>query len=146
MVESAGVARFDVAVVGAGIVGLAAARALALAGRRVVVVEKEDRVAAHQSGHNSGVVHSGIYYAPGSLRARLCVEGKAALERYCDERGIELRRCGKLIVAGSEAELPRLAELARRGRAHGVRSLPELGPEEIRELEPHATGLRALHA
>jgi L-2-hydroxyglutarate oxidase LhgO len=139
------VAQFDVAVVGAGIVGLATARALAPE-RRVVVVEKEDAIARHQTGHNSGVLHSGVYYQPGSLKATLCVEGKAALERYAGERGIELRHIGKLVVALDEHELPRLAELKRRALANGVAGLGELGPEEIRELEPHAVGLRALHA
>jgi (S)-2-hydroxyglutarate dehydrogenase len=139
------VAQIDVAVVGAGIVGLATARALSR-GSRVVVVEKEPAVARHQSGHNSGVVHAGVYYAPGSLKARLCVEGKAALERYAAERGIELRHCGKLVVARDAPELPRLAELKRRATANGVPGLVELGADGIREVEPHAAGLRALHS
>jgi L-2-hydroxyglutarate oxidase LhgO len=140
------VARFDVAVVGAGLVGLATARALARSGRRVVVVDKERELAAHQSGHNSGVIHSGIYYAPGSLKARLCVEGKQALERYADERGIPYRRVGKLIVALDESELPRLDELRRRGEANGVEGLREVDADGLRAIEPNAVGLRALHA
>jgi L-2-hydroxyglutarate oxidase LhgO len=140
------VARFDVAVVGAGIIGLATARALALGGRRVAVVEKERELATHQSGHNSGVIHSGIYYAPGSLKARLCVEGKRELELYAEERGIPFRRAGKLIVALDESELPRLAELKRRGLANGVEGLREVDADELRAIEPNAVGLRALHA
>jgi len=145
-VRSAGA--YDVAVVGAGILGLATARRL-LAGRpglRLAVLEREPEPAAHQTGHNSGVVHSGVYYAPGSLKARLCVAGKEALERYVAERGLALERCGKVIVALEEAELPRLAELERRARANGVPGLRVLGPEELREVEPNAAGIRALHA
>lgn len=139
--------RHDVAVVGGGIVGLAAAyRLLARRpGLRLVLLEKEPEVALHQSGRNSGVVHAGLYYPPGSLKARLCREGRAELERFCEEHGVAYRRCGKLVVAAREEELPRLAELRARGEANGLRGLAELGPERLRELEPHATGLRALH-
>jgi len=137
----------DIAVVGAGIVGLATARALALRhpGVRLVVLDKEREIARHQTGRSSGVVHSGLYYAPGSLKARLCVRGAAALSAYCAERGIPVTRCGKVVVATSADELPRLAELERRGRANGVQGLESIGPERLRELEPHAAGLRALH-
>jgi L-2-hydroxyglutarate oxidase len=136
----------DVAVAGGGIVGLAAARALALRGRRVVVLERERALGAHQTTHNSGVIHAGIYYAPGSLKARLCVEGAAALYEYCAERGIEAPRCGKLVVAVRRAELPRLDELERRARANGVQGLARLGPDEIAAIEPAARGLSALHS
>lgn len=136
----------DVAIIGAGIVGLATA--LEIAGRfpdvRVAVLEKELSVAAHQTGHNSGVIHSGIYYKPGSLKARLCVEGAAALVAFCQEGGVPYEICGKVIVATSEAELPRLDELYRRGNGNGLQGLRMLGPEEIREIEPHAAGIRGI--
>ena len=139
---------YDVVVVGAGILGLATARRLLAErpGLRLVVLEKEGSIATHQTGHNSGVVHSGIYYAPGSLKARLCTQGKAALERYVAERGLPYERCGKLIVAVDEGELPRLAELERRAAANGVGGLSVLDGNELRTVEPNATGMRALHA
>lgn len=139
--------RHDVVVVGGGIVGLAAAYRLLerRPGLRLAVLEKEPELATHQTGRNSGVVHSGIYYPPGSLKARLCREGRAELERFCEEHGVAYERCGKLVVAGEEAELPRLADLRARGEANGLRGLAELGPEQLRELEPHAAGIRALH-
>jgi L-2-hydroxyglutarate oxidase len=136
----------DVAVAGGGIVGLATARALALRGMRVVVLEREEALGTHQTTNNSGVIHAGIYYAPGSLKARLCVEGAAALYEYCAERGIEAPRCGKLVVAVRAADLPRLDELERRGRANGVPDLARLGPDELRAVEPAARGLSALHS
>ena len=138
----------DVAVVGAGIVGLATARELALRheGLRVHVLERERRIAAHQTGHSSGVVHAGIYYEPGSLKARLCVEGARELYEYCAEREIAIRRSGKLVVAAGEDELFRLDELERRGRANGVAGLRRLGPDEIPEHEPHVRGVAALHS
>jgi (S)-2-hydroxyglutarate dehydrogenase len=136
----------DVAVVGGGIVGLATARALALRGRRVVVLEREGRTGAHQTSHNSGVIHAGIYYAPGSLRARLCVEGAARLYEYCAARGIRAERCGKLVIAVRPDDLPRLDELERRARANGVPDVARLGPGEIGLVEPAATGLAALHS
>ncbi len=139
--------RFDIAIIGGGIVGLAVARELV--GRRpglgVVVLEKEGRLAAHQTGHNSGVVHSGIYYRPGSLKARLCVAGAARMKAFCRERGLPLLECGKVIVATRDEELPRLEELGRRAAANGVPGAATVGPERLRELEPHAAGLRALH-
>ncbi|MBI4492190.1 MAG: L-2-hydroxyglutarate oxidase, partial [Chloroflexi bacterium] len=98
----------------------------------------------HQTGHNSGVIHSGLYYAPGSMKARTCVAGSAALMRLCEERGIPFERCGKVIVATEPSELPRLEELYRRGLANGVQGLELIGPERLRELEPHVVGLRAL--
>ena len=137
----------DVAVVGAGIIGLAVARALALRHPtlRIVVLDKEQEIARHQTGRNSGVIHSGVYYAPGSLKARLCVQGAAALTTYCDERSIPYDICGKVIVANGQAELARLQELYRRGTENGVPGLELVGPDRLRELEPHAAGEQALH-
>jgi L-2-hydroxyglutarate oxidase LhgO len=136
----------DVAIVGGGIVGLATAYRLLLAREdlRLAVVEKEVELATHQSGHNSGVLHAGIYYAPGSSKARLCREGKAELERFASEHGIPFEHCGKLVVALDESELPRLRGLHERGRANGVEGLEEVGPERMRELEPHVAGVQAL--
>lgn len=135
----------DVAVIGGGLVGLATAMALAEQGADVTVLEAEDRVAMHQSGHNSGVIHSGLYYKPGSLKAKLCVEGARALWSFCEEEGIATLRCGKLVVATHEEELPRLDELERRGQANGLSGLRRLRAEEIRAVEPHAAGIAALH-
>jgi 2-hydroxyglutarate dehydrogenase len=141
-------ARCDIAVVGAGILGLATARELIRRHPRlkVTVLEKERDVGFHQTGHNSGVVHAGIYYVPGSLKARLCTTGARELYDYCAERGIAHERCGKLIVATVEAELGALAELERRGRANGVRGLERLDARGLREIEPHARGVAALHS
>jgi L-2-hydroxyglutarate oxidase len=138
----------DVIVVGGGILGLAIARQLLILrpGSRLLLLEKEPALARHQTGHNSGVIHSGVYYTPGSLKAKLCVEGKTALERYADERGIKRVERGKLIVALDESELDRLAELERRGRANGVLGLQVLDGEALRRIEPNAVGIRALHA
>jgi (S)-2-hydroxyglutarate dehydrogenase len=138
----------DVVVVGAGIVGLAVARELAHRhdGMRVAVLEREPEIGAHQTTHSSGVIHSGIYYEPGSLKARLCVAGARELYEYCDERGIPAPRTGKLILATGEDELGRLAELERRGIANGVPGLRRIGPDDIHELEPHAAGIAALHS
>jgi 2-hydroxyglutarate dehydrogenase len=136
----------DVVVAGGGIVGLATARALALRGRRVVVLEREGALGTHQTTHNSGVIHAGLYYEPGSLKARLCVEGAAALYDYCTERGIAAERCGKLVVATRAADLERLDALERRARANGVPGLARLGPGELRTIEPAARGLAALHS
>jgi len=140
--------RTDVAVIGGGILGLATARALLhrRPATRVAVLEAEPQLALHQTGRSSGVVHRGLYYAPGSEKARLCVAGAAALLAYCDERGIPYRRCGKVVVATSPDELPRLEELHRRGTANGVPGLELIGRERLLELEPHAAGVRALHS
>lgn len=137
----------DVAVIGAGIVGLATARELLLRrpDSRVVVLEKEAGPAVHQTGHNSGVIHAGLYYPAGSLKAQLCREGRDELIRFADEHGIPYRLNGKLVVALDASELPRLAQLHARGTANGIAGLRELGPEELREVEPHVVGLRALH-
>ena len=138
----------DLVVIGAGIVGLASARALLLQypKLRVLVLDKEPGIARHQTGRNSGVVHSGLYYKPGSLKARLCVQGAAAMQRYCAERGIPVNVCGKVVVATSPAELPRLRELYERGQANGIARLELIGPERLREIEPHAAGLQAIHS
>jgi L-2-hydroxyglutarate oxidase len=138
----------DYAVVGAGIVGLAVARELAHRHptETVAVLEKEPSVGAHQTGHSSGVVHAGIYYAPGSLKARLCTEGAKDLYSYCERHGIPHARTGKVIVATTQSELPGLDELERRGRANGVPGLSRLDKRQIQQLEPHATGIEALHS
>jgi (S)-2-hydroxyglutarate dehydrogenase len=135
-------------VVGAGILGLATARELLARepDRQVIVLEREPEVGFHQTGHNSGVIHGGIYYAPGSLKARLCVQGARAMYEYCEQHGIEAKRCGKLIVATRQEELPGLDELERRGKANEVPELRRVSAEEIREIEPHASGLGALHS
>src|SRR5277367_4566705 len=138
--------RFDIVVIGGGIVGLSTAmQACQLFPKlRLLLVEKEDRVARHQSGHNSGVIHSGVYYKPGSMKARLCVSGAVAMIEFCRNHGIAHEVCGKVIVATREDELPRLEELRRRGEANGLTGLRMIGPEELREIEPHTTGLQAL--
>jgi (S)-2-hydroxyglutarate dehydrogenase len=138
----------DVVVVGGGIVGQAVARELLARrpGARLAVLEAEPRIGAHQTGRSSGVVHSGIYYEPGSLKARLCVEGSRELYDYCDAKGIPYRRSGKLIVAVEDDELGRLDELERRGIANSVVGLRRIGGEEIAEIEPHAQGVAALHS
>ncbi|MGH9103399.1 MAG: L-2-hydroxyglutarate oxidase [Acidimicrobiales bacterium] len=137
---------FDVVVVGAGLVGLATAYRL-LEGHpslSVAVVDKEASVARHQSSHNSGVLHSGVYYAPGSLKARLCISGKASVERFAAEHGVRVRRLGKLIVAVDRSELGRLDALRERAESNGVPELSMIGPDELAELEPHVSGIRAL--
>jgi (S)-2-hydroxyglutarate dehydrogenase len=140
--------RYDLAIVGAGIIGLATARELLARrpGLRVAVVDRAEDVGTGQTGHNSGVIHAGIYYKPGSLKARLCVEGAARMYAFCEERGIAVERCGKVIVALDESELDRLDELERRGQANGVPGLRRLRAEEITELEPHCTGIAGLHS
>jgi L-2-hydroxyglutarate oxidase len=141
-------ARCDVVVVGGGILGLAVAREL-LARKpqmSLCVLEREREVGTHQTGHNSGVVHAGIYYTPGSLKARLCVAGARDLYEYCSEREIPYEQCGKVIVATEVSELQRLDELERRGRANRVPGLARLDAEGIRALEPHAVGIAGLHS
>ncbi len=137
---------FDIAIIGGGIVGLATALALKSQYPRysLAVVEKEAEVASHQTGHNSGVIHSGIYYKPGSYKAKLCVEGARLMWDFCEANGVRYDRCGKLIVATTEAELPRLQTLYERGAANGIQGLEMVGPERIREIEPHARAVRAL--
>lgn len=137
---------YDVAVIGGGIVGTATAMALTQQfGVRVVVLEAENKLAAHQTGNNSGVIHSGLYYKPGSLKARLCTEGREAMYRFCGEHGIAHERCSKLVIATEPEELPRLDELIRRGEANGLQGMTLLDAEGIREYEPHAAGIRGLH-
>ncbi|MDQ6807036.1 MAG: L-2-hydroxyglutarate oxidase [Actinomycetota bacterium] len=139
---------YDTAVVGAGILGLAVAREL-LARRpdaRVVVIEQADTVAAHQTSHNSGVIHAGVYYTPGSQKARLCVEGAARMYDYCESRGVDVQRVGKLIIATTAGELQALDSLEARARANGVPGIRRLVAGEITDIEPHATGVAALHS
>jgi L-2-hydroxyglutarate oxidase len=145
--------QFDVAVVGGGIVGMATAMAVvsgyvssssATRPPSVVVLEAEDRLAAHQTGNNSGVIHSGLYYKPGSLKATLCVEGRRALYEFCRERGVRHEQCGKVVVATREAELPALEELERRGKANGLEGMKRLNAEELRGHEPHVSGIAGL--
>jgi len=137
----------DVAIIGGGIVGLATALQIIRKrnGTRVVVLEKESRIAGHQTGHNSGVIHSGLYYKPGSLKAKNCVAGAAAMVEFCREHGIPYEICGKVVVATDQSELPGLEELLRRGIANGVPGIVKIGTEKLRELEPHCTGIAALH-
>jgi (S)-2-hydroxyglutarate dehydrogenase len=137
---------WDVAVVGGGIVGTATGMALVLRGGvRVVILEAEPSLAAHQTGHNSGVIHSGLYYKPGSLKARNCVEGREAMYRFCEEHGIPHDRCGKLVVATEPSQIPALDELERRGRANGLTGLRRLRGEELRDYEPAVAGIAGLH-
>ncbi|MFQ5351367.1 MAG: L-2-hydroxyglutarate oxidase, partial [Thermoanaerobaculia bacterium] len=135
----------QVVIVGGGIVGLATARALAPAlGERLTVIEAEDRPAGHQTGNNSGVIHSGLYYRPGSVKAETCAAGREELYRFCERHAIPHQRCGKLVVATREQELPALAELERRGRANGLIGLRRLTAEELSEVEPAAAGVAGL--
>jgi L-2-hydroxyglutarate oxidase LhgO len=138
--------KFDIAIVGAGIVGLATA--IALGERRpelkLVILEKEDQIAAHQTGNNSGVIHAGLYYKPGSLKAQMAVEGARRMVEFCQEHGLRYELCGKVVVASHEEELPRLEELYRRGTANGVPGLARITGDEIQEYEPHATGVAGL--
>ncbi len=138
---------FDLAIIGGGIVGLATAlRCVTVRPDwRVVVLEKEAAVGAHQTGHNSGVIHSGLYYRPGSARARFCAVGSRMMRAFCEEHGIRVEVRGKVVVATRQDELAALDELHRRGLANGVDRLTVIGPERLREIEPHAAGLRALH-
>ena len=138
--------RYNIIIIGGGAVGLGVALEITrrFPRQKLLLVEKEDKVACHQSGHNSGVIHSGVYYKPGSLKARLCVAGAAAMVEFCREHGISHNVCGKVIVATNEDERPRLEELRMRGEANGLTGLRLIGSEELRELEPHASGLQAL--
>jgi L-2-hydroxyglutarate oxidase len=140
--------RCDIAIVGGGILGLAVAREL---GKRrpdasICVLEREQQLGTHQTGHNSGVIHAGVYYVPGSLKARLCVEGAREMYEYCESHEIASERCGKVIVATDASELERLDELERRGHANGVPGLKRIDGDGIIELEPHATGIAGLHS
>ena len=139
---------FDFIVVGGGIVGLATARALLQRhpAARIALLEKEQRVARHQTGNNSGVIHSGIYYKPGTLKAKLCVEGARRMYEFCAEHGVAHQKCGKVIVAVTEDELPRLEELHRRAIANGVPGVQRIDADALREVEPNVTGIAALHS
>jgi L-2-hydroxyglutarate oxidase len=138
--------RFNVVIIGGGVVGLGVALAITrrFPALRIAVLEKENQIARHQSGRNSGVIHSGVYYKPGSLKARLCVAGATAMVNFCREHQIHHEVCGKVIVATEAEELPRLAQLRQRGEANGLTGLRLIGLEELREIEPHVTGLQAL--
>ncbi len=138
--------KYDIAVIGAGIVGLATARALErqLPGLDLLVLEKELKPGRHQTGHNSGVIHSGLYYQPGSLKARLCVDGRRLMLEFCKKNGIPVGEFGKLVVATRDDQLPALENLWDRGQTNGLSGLEKLGPEGIRSIEPHAGGVGAL--
>lgn len=138
---------YDVTIVGGGIIGLATAMSFSsrFPGRRLLLLEKEPELAMHQTGHNSGVIHSGIYYRPGSLKAKLCGEGAQALIEFCQRHAIPHQICGKVIVATDPSELSELEALYERGCANGVKDLALIGPERLREIEPHAAGIRAIH-
>jgi (S)-2-hydroxyglutarate dehydrogenase len=139
--------KVDLVIIGGGIVGLATALEAVRRnpGRRIAVLEKESAIGRHQTGHNSGVIHSGIYYKPGSLKAKNCVAGAAAMVEFCREHNIAFDICGKVVVATAESELPGLQELMRRGTANGVPGLVMIDKDRLREFEPHCTGLSALH-
>ncbi len=139
---------YDIAIIGGGIIGVATAMQITKKYPRykIGIVDKEDTLAQHQTGHNSGVIHSGIYYAPGSLKAKNCVTGVKSLLEFCDAEGIKYDLCGKVIVATSEEELPRLEELHRRGTANGVPGLEKIDRERLLEIEPHSAGIMALHS
>jgi L-2-hydroxyglutarate oxidase len=138
--------QYDLTILGAGIIGLATAMQILEAHPRIklLVLEKEPEIAQHQTGHNSGVIHSGLYYRPGSIKARSCVAGRNALIEFCDRHSIPYEICGKIVVATSEEELPRLEELHHRGLANGLEGLEMIGPERLKEFEPHANGIKAL--
>lgn len=140
--------RCDLAIVGGGIVGLAVARELLIRNPQasICVLERESEIGTHQTGHNSGVIHAGVYYVPGSLKARLCVEGAREMYEYCERREIPFERCGKVIVATDSSELARLDELERRGTANGVPGLRRIDAAGIEELEPHARGIAGLYS
>lgn len=139
---------YDAVIIGGGIVGLATALSLRARGRQrsIAVLEKEPAVGGHQTGHNSGVIHAGIYYKPGSLKARLCVDGAARMVRFCEEHGVPYQLCGKLIIATDKMEIAGLHELHRRGTANGAHGLRLMSAAELREVEPHAAGVAGLHS
>ena len=140
--------RVDIAIIGGGIIGLATAMRLVqeYPRYRLAVLEKESQIAQHQTGHNSGVIHAGIYYSPGSQKANFCATGAKLLRRFCDEHDIPYKMCGKVIVAIRDSEVARLDELFRRGTANGAEGLRLISKEQLRELEPHAAGVKAIHS
>jgi L-2-hydroxyglutarate oxidase len=140
--------KFDIVIIGGGIVGLATALALKsqFPKHSLAVIEKEPELASHQTGHNSGVIHAGIYYKPGSYKAKLCVEGARLMMEFCEANSVRYERCGKLIVATTDEEVPRLRALHERGTANGIQGLELVGPERIREIEPHARAVQALYS
>jgi L-2-hydroxyglutarate oxidase len=139
--------QYDVTIIGGGILGLATALKISATHprTRLLILEKEAQLARHQTGNNSGVIHSGLYYRPGSLKARTCVTGRKELIGFCDENSVPYEICGKVVVATNDAELPRLEELHRRGTANGLQGLEIIGAERLKELEPHAIGVKGLH-
>ncbi len=139
--------QYDLTIIGGGILGLATALKVTAAhpNIRLLLLEKEAQLARHQTGNNSGVIHSGLYYRPGSLKAQSCVGGRTELIAFCDANNIPYEICGKVVVATSSAELPRLEELHRRGLANGLKGMEIIGPERLKEIEPHATGIKALY-
>ncbi|MGH7798343.1 MAG: L-2-hydroxyglutarate oxidase [Candidatus Binatia bacterium] len=139
--------QYDLTIIGGGIVGLASALKITAAhpSLRLLLLEKEAELARHQTGNNSGVIHSGLYYRPGSLKARSCVAGRKALIAFCDEHSVPYEICGKVVVATGQEELPRLEELHRRGVANGLQGLEIIGRERLKEIEPYASGIRGLH-
>ena len=139
---------YDVTIIGGGIIGFGTALGIQRKNPelKICVIEKDEVVSNHQTGHNSGVIHSGIYYKPGSLKADFCVEGRASMAEFCIEHGLKYNKCGKIIVAYEEEEFPRLENLYERGVANKVKGLEIIGPERIKEIEPYAAGLKALYA
>src|SRR5437899_12776089 len=139
---------YAAAIIGGGIVSLATARALGERAprARLAIVEKEAKLAQHQTGHNSGVIHSGIYYKPGSFKARLCVEGARSMVEFCEAHAIKYDRCGKVIVATSDEELPRLRTLYERGVANGVPGVAMIDAGRVREIEPHVRAVAGIHS
>ena len=139
--------QYDLTIIGGGILGLATALKITAAHPdiKLLLLEKEAELARHQTGNNSGVIHSGLYYRPGSLKARLCVSGRNELMAFCDANSVAYEICGKVVVATNEGELPRLDDLYRRGEANGLRGLAIIGPERLKEIEPHATGIKGLY-
>jgi L-2-hydroxyglutarate oxidase len=136
---------YDIAVIGGGILGMATAMELSHSPKNsIIVIEAENRLAAHQTGNNSGVIHSGLYYKPGSLKAINCARGRELLYEFCQTHDIPHERCGKVVVAVSEAEMPNLEQLEQRGIANGLKGIKRLGPGEIKEYEPHVTGVAGL--
>ena len=139
---------YDVSIIGGGIIGFATALGIQKKNHKLklCIIEKDDVVSNHQTGHNSGVIHSGIYYKPGSLKANFCVEGRVSMAKFCQENNLKYEKCGKLIVAYTEEEIPRLEALFERGVANNVEGLEIIERERIKEIEPHAAGIIGLYA